>query len=155
MTERVVQFSIFMGNKPGMLSTICRELAKAKINIVSLTMMDSSEHGVLRMIAEDPVQARTTLKALNMSMAETEVLAVTMPNRPGAAADVCEKLSAGRVKIAYLYGTTGAAGGKSIGVFKVSDMNKAAKILEAKRGTRRDMKVKLRNRQKTKASGRR
>jgi len=155
MTERMVQFSIFMGNKPGMLSTVCRELAKAKINIVALTMMDASEHGVLRMIAEDPARARTTLAKLNVPMAETGVLAVTMPNHPGAAADVCERLSANRVKISYLYGTTGVKGGKAIGVFKVSDVNKAMKILEAKRGTRRDMKVNLRNRQRVKTAARR
>ena len=154
MTERMVQFSIFMGNKPGMLSTVCRELAKSKINIVALTMMDAAEHGVLRIIAEDPNQARAALGGLNVPTAETGVLAVTMPNRPGAAADVCERLSAGRVRISYLYGTTGARGGKAVGIFKVSDMNRAMKILEAKRGTRRDMKVKLRNRQRAQVVGR-
>ena len=154
MTERMVQFSIFLGNKPGMLGKICRELAKSKINIVGLTMVDTSEHGVLRIVPQNPDRARTALDKLNVPMAETRVLAVTMPNRPGVVADVCEKLSAERVKISYLYGTTGAPGGKAVGIFKVGDVKKAEKVLETKRAPKRDTKVKLRNRQRTKAAGR-
>jgi UTP:GlnB (protein PII) uridylyltransferase len=67
------------------------------------------------------------------------VLAVTMPNRPGALADVCEKLSANRVQISYLYSTTGAPGGKAIGIFKVQSADKAIKgaDLQTQQGPRR------------------
>jgi hypothetical protein len=145
MTETLVQFSVFLGNKPGMLARICRDLAAAKVNIVALTMVDAAEHGVLRIVAQDPVRTRAALAELNLSTSETQVLAVTMPNRPGALADVCEKLSSAQVHISYLYSTTGVLGGKAIGVFKVHDPTRAAKILGAHRASTRDTKAKLRN----------
>lgn len=142
--QTYVQFSVFLVNKPGVLSQIFRELAKAKINITSIVMMDSVEHGVLRMIVEDPREARTILKKLNVPVTETDVLAVTLSNRPGAVADVCERLSAAHVTIGYMYCTTGARGGKTLVVIKVPDIKKAIKVLEASKTTRRDMKIKLR-----------
>jgi len=148
MTERMVQYSVFLGKKPTVVAQLFRELAKAKINIVALTMMDSSEHAVLRLVAKDPCKAKDTLKKLDLPTDQTEVLAVTMPNKPGAAADVCERLSAGRIQISYLYSTTGAPGGKAVGIFKVSNTQKAEDILKAKRPNHRDMRVKLRNRQR-------
>lgn len=154
MTENMVQFSIFLGSKPALLAQVCREIAKAKINIVALTMMPASEHSVLRLVAENPAKVREVLRSLNLDGEETRVLAVTMPNKPGAAAEVCERLSAGRVQISYLYSTTGAPGGKAIGILKVSNAEKATKILENRRPANRDVKIKLRNRQRAVAARR-
>jgi hypothetical protein len=142
--ERFVQFSIFLVNKPGVLTQILRELAKAKVNITNIAMMDSMEHGVLRMVVDDPVAARPVLAKLNIPMAETDVLAVTLANRPGAAADLCERLADAHISISYMYCTGGAAGGKSVVVLKVPDIKKAIKVLEGAKSTRRDMKIKLR-----------
>ncbi len=153
MIETMTQFSIDMGTKPGLLATICRTLGSAKVNIVALTVMDSSNHGVLRLVAADADQARDALKDLNLTMKESKVMALTMPNRPGAVADVCERLSLNRVQISYMYQTTGAAGGKSIGIFKVANIDKAAKLLASRRPLGRDMKAKLRNNQRV-AAGR-
>ena len=77
-------------------------------------------------------------------MTETEVLCLPMSNRPGALADVCERLSAAHVPISYMYCTTGAAGGKTLGMLKVPDIKKAMKVLESRKATTRDMKRKLR-----------
>ncbi len=142
--RKYVQFSIFLVNKPGVLSQIFRELAKAKINITSLAMMDSVEHGVLRLIADAPDTARPIFQSLNVPVTETDVLGVSLSNRPGAAADLCDRLSSAHIHIGYMYCTTGARGGKTIVVLKVPDIKKAIKILESPRVTRRDMKVKLR-----------
>jgi len=154
MTETMVQFSIYLGKKPARLGQVCRELAQAKINIVALTMMDSSEHSVLRLVPKDPDRARDAFKRLNLPTDETKVLAVTLPNRPGAAADACERLSAARVQIAYMYSTTGAPGGKAIAIMKVSNNDKASKVLETRRAMRRDMKQNLRNFQRASAGRR-
>jgi hypothetical protein len=142
--EKSVQFSIFLVNKPGVLPQIFRELAKAKINITSIAMMDSMEHGVLRMIVEDPAAARPIFRSLNVPVTEADVLAVVLANRPGAAADLCERLSAAHISIGYMYCTTGAKGGKTVAVLKVPNIKKAIKVLEGSKMTRRDMKVKLR-----------
>lgn len=142
--ESCVQFSIFLVNKPGVLSKIFAELAKAKINVSALAMMDSVEHGVIRMIVGNPDKARPVLDRLSLPVTETEVLSVTLPNRPGAAADLCERLSSAHITIAYMYCTTGARGGKTRVVLKVPSIRKAMKVLDSSRNTRRDMKVKLR-----------
>ena len=126
------------------MTQIFRELAKAKINITGMALMDSMEHGVLRMITSDPAGTQAIFRKLNVQATETDVLAVGLPNRPGALADICEKLSTAHVSVGYLYCTTGARGGKATVFIKVPSITKAVKILQNSKTTRRDMKVKLR-----------
>lgn len=143
--DRHVQFSVFLVNKPGVLSQIFRELARAKINITNIAMMDTTEHGVLRLIVDDPGAARRVFVGLNIPVSETEVLAVELANRPGAAADLCDRLATAHINIAYMYCTGGVTGGKTLVVLKVPDIKKAMKVLEnGGKSPRRDMKIKLR-----------
>ncbi len=143
--ERQTQFSVFLANQPGVLSQIFRQLARSKVNLTSIAMMDSTEHGVLRLVVDDPLGARNVFAGLNVPVTETEVLAVTLPNRPGAAADLCERLASAHINIGYMYCTGGAAGGKTVVVLKVPDPKKAIKVLgEVGKAPRRDMKIKLR-----------
>jgi hypothetical protein len=123
------QFSIFMVNKPGVLAQALAEFATAKVNITAITMMDSAEHGVMRVVFEDAGKARQVLAGLNMPYNETEVLCVNLANKSGALAVVAEKLSKGHINISYAYCTAGAAGGRTTGVFKVSDVKKAMRLL--------------------------
>jgi hypothetical protein len=116
----VPQFSVFLINKPGVLAQVSRQIATTRVNILAMTMTDSSEHGVLRLVAEDPERLRTALATLNLPTTETDVLVIDMPNRPGALADVCGRLAEGHINISYAYCTTGASGGKTKGVFKVA-----------------------------------
>lgn len=131
------QFSVFLVNKPGVLARVVQRLAENRINIVALSMMDSTEHGVLRVVVEDPSRARTTLAALDLPRTEQTVLTATLPNRPGALADVLQRLAAGHVNVHYAYCTTGAAGGKTLGVFKVDNVNKAVQLLAERRPRRK------------------
>lgn len=124
------QFSIFMVNKPGVLARILGEFARAKINIIALTVMDSVEHGVLRVIFEEPDRAREVLVRTNMPFNETQVLCVTLTNRSGALAGVAEKLAKNHINISYAYCTAGAKGGRTTGVLKLADVKKAMKVLE-------------------------
>jgi hypothetical protein len=124
------QFSVFMVNKPGVLAKILGEFANLKINITAITMMDSAEHGVMRVVFEEPEKARELLSRLNMPYNETEVLCVNLANKAGALATVAEKLAKGHINISYAYCTAGATGGRTTGVLKVSDVKKAMKLLE-------------------------
>jgi hypothetical protein len=119
-----------MVNKPGILAHVLSELARAKINVVAMTVMDSVEHGVLRLVADSPEKARDLLAKLNMPYNETDVLCVVLENRAGALAIVAEKLAKEHINISYAYCTSGARGGKTTGVLKVADVKKAMKILE-------------------------
>ncbi len=125
------QFSIFMVNKPGVLAQVLSAFAEAKINIVALTMMDSVEHGVMRVVAGSPEKIRKVLGKLNMPNNESEVLCVNLPNKSGAFAAVAQKLAEAHINISYAYCTAGARGGRTTGIMKVADINKAMKILQS------------------------
>ncbi len=136
-TRTETQFSVFLANKPNILARVCQKLAEDKINIVALSMMDASEHGVLRLVVADPARARQSLASLNVPTAETTVLLATLPNRPGALADVVERLASNHISVSYAYCTTGAPGGKTLGVFRVSDLKKAAQVLDERKPRRK------------------
>jgi len=124
------QFSIFMVNKPGVLAQVLGEFARAKINIVAVTMTDSVEHGVMRIIFTTPKKAEDVLIKTNMPYNRTEVLCVNIDNKAGALAAVVEKLAKNHVNISYAYCTAGAKGGRTTGVLKIADVKKAMKILQ-------------------------
>ena len=124
------QFSIFMVNKPGVLALVLGEFARAKINIMAMTMMDSVEHGVMRVVFAAPEKVKEVLSKLNMPYNETEVLCVNLANKAGALAAVAEKLAKNHINISYAYCTAGAKGGRTTGVLKVADVKKAMRILQ-------------------------
>lgn len=124
------QFSIFMVNKPGVLARVLNTLAVAKINIVAMTMMDSAEHGVMRLVGSSHQRVREVLTQLNMQFSETDVLCVNLPNKAGALADITAKLASAHINIAYAYVTAGARGGRTTGILKVADVKKAMKVLQ-------------------------
>jgi hypothetical protein len=124
------QFSIFMVNKPGVLAKVLSEFAQAKLNIIAITMMDSAEHGVMRVVFDSSDKAKAVLSKLNMQFNETEVLCVNLTNKSGALAIVAEKLAKNHINISYAYCTAGARGGRTTGVLKIANMPKAMKLLE-------------------------
>ncbi len=124
------QFSIFMVNKPGVLSLVLGEFAQAKINIIAITMMDSMEHGVMRVVFAAPDKAKKVLAKLNMPYSETSVLCVTLTNQSGALALVAEKLAKSHINISYAYCTADAKGGRTTGILKVANVQKAMKVLQ-------------------------
>jgi len=124
------QFSIFMVNKPGVLSQVLTEFARAKLNILAMTVMDSAEHGVMRVVFDRPDKARGVLTGVNMPFSETEALCVSLENKSGALALVMERLAKDHVNVSYAYCTAGAKGGRTTGVIKVADLKKAMRILD-------------------------
>jgi hypothetical protein len=128
--SKAIQFSVFLVNKPGVLAQVTRALADEKINIVAMTLMDSQEHGVLRLVGQNPNATRAVLAKLNLPMTETEVLCVDLPNESGALADVATTLGKNHININYAYATSGAPGGRTTGVFKTGDHAKAEALLK-------------------------
>lgn len=124
------QFSIFMVNKPGVLSQVLKAFAHDKINIMAISMMDSVEHGVMRVVSSNKKKVEQVLNSLNMPYKETDVLCITLSNKSGALAEITEKLSESHINISYAYCTAGARGGKTTGILKVADVNKAIKVLK-------------------------
>lgn len=145
------QFSIFLANKPGSLATIVQRMADQKINIVALSMMDATEHGVLRLITGDADHARRSLNSLDMPRTEQTVLMATLPNRPGALADVLARLAGEHINVHYAYCTTGAAGGRTLGVFKVDNVTKAVQVLGERKPKRKSETMAVRGNSRARA----
>ncbi len=123
------QLSIFLINEPGRLATLTHALAKAKINISALTLMDSTEHGVLRLVVDDPARASALLGRLGFQVSTTEVVSVEMPNRPGALAGLASMLAEHHINVDYAYVTSGAPGGRTLCILKVPYLHKAMDVL--------------------------
>jgi hypothetical protein len=125
------QFSIFLINKPGVLAAVTGALAKAKVNIRALSLSDSGEHGVLRIVCDELDTTRDVLGKAHDRWTETDVLVVELRNEPGAFAGTAQRLADEHININYAYCTGGAPGGRTTAVFKVADLSKAVKVLEA------------------------
>jgi hypothetical protein len=128
-TRTDTQFSVFLVNKPGVLAQVTKAIAEAKLNMLAMTLVDSQEHGVLRVVTDDAAATRAVLAKLNHPMTETEVLCLDLSNRPGALSDVATLRGQNHVKINYAYCTSGAPGGRTTGIFKVADVKKAMHVL--------------------------
>lgn len=126
----VKQLSVFLENKPGVLAELCETFSKQKLNIEGLSVSDTVDHAVVRMITSDHRKAIDVLEGAGVLVVETDVLALTLPDKPGQLADIARKLAKAKVNIEYAYGTTEAAGGQLI--LRVSDIAKAKRVLKVK-----------------------
>src|SRR5207249_1151908 len=106
LVETTKQVTVFLENKPGRLANVLSALSREKVNITALSVMDSHEHSVLRMVPDDLNKTRKALKAVNTPFAEVDVLVVEIRNQPGALASICEQLAAEHLNIEYTYLST-------------------------------------------------
>ena len=119
------QISVFLENKSGRLAHVTKVLGDAGINIRALSIADTSDFGILRLIVNDPVKAYKILREEGFTASETEVIAVRMPDSPGGLAAVLDQMSEENLNIEYLYAFLGMSGNEALVVFKVEDINKA------------------------------
>ena len=128
---RIRQISIFLENKPGQLSTICRDLADAGINIATLSLADTADFGIVRMIVDDHEKAKAVLAEKGHVVNVREVIAVCVPDRPGGMAEVMQVLDKAGANIEYSYAFAFHKGEKAVLVFRFDDNNKAEAALKA------------------------
>ena len=103
--ERARQLTVCLPNKPGMLARICRCLADAKVNILAISVVESTEVGLIRMITSDAKAGATALEAAGIPVATTPVRLVELPNKVGALAEMTERLAKRKVNINFVYGS--------------------------------------------------
>jgi len=127
--ETAKQFSVFLENKPGRMANVLRALERQRVNVTGLTVMDSHEHSVLRLVTSDLDKTRHTLRDMNAQFAEADVLLVELRNQPGALAHICEQMAGEHINIDYCYASSGGRNGWVFGIFKVSNADKAARLL--------------------------
>ena len=128
---KIHQLSLFLENKPGRLMEPCRLLAGAGINIRTLSLADTQQFGILRMIVSDWQKATALLKEAGYVVNVTEVLAVEVPDRPGGLAGILEIFEDSGINIEYMYAFTFGRQGKAVLIFRFDKPDEAIARLQA------------------------
>lgn len=129
---KIQQLSLFLENKPGHLRAICRTLSDAGINIVTLSLADTQQFGILRLIIDDWRRAKKVLEDAGFVVAVNEVVATEVDDRPGGMAEILDAIQSAGVNIEYMYAFTFRRGNKAILVFRFDNPDKAVAELQAK-----------------------
>ena len=125
----ITQISVYMENKPGKLAEIVSELSKAGVNIRAMSLADTSDFGLVRLIVSDLNKARDILQEMTLVFCN-KVLAVEMDDKSGALSVILNALNEGDVNVEYMYAFVGKQPYSAYAVMQVDDMEKAEKILE-------------------------
>jgi hypothetical protein len=126
---KVEQISIFLENKPGSLEEATRILKDAGINIRTLSLADTTDFGVLRLIVNDVETASRVLKEQGLRVSRTTVVAVEVPDRPGGLHGILEVLSRNGINVEYLYAFVEKSGQNAVIIFRFDDPDTAIEIL--------------------------
>ena len=128
---RVKQISVFIENRSGRLREVAEILGKSKINIRALSLADTSDYGILRLIVDKPREALTVLKKANFTLSETDVIAVEVSDKPGGLADVLNVLGNSGINVEYMYAFVEKSSENAVMIFRIDDIDKAVKALKA------------------------
>lgn len=124
----IKQLSVFIENREGRLKDVLTALKQKSINIVSLSLADTSEYGMLRMIVSDPEAGKEILRSNGFSAMLTDVLAIKLAHRVGFLQELLAVICTAGINIEYMYALSTGADDASI-VIKTSDLDKAQKVL--------------------------
>ena len=126
------QLSVFSENKAGMLAEITSLLAEADIDIEALTIADTAEFGVLRLVVDSPKKALSVLKLGGFPAALTPVIALRMKNEPGSLAKIAITLADADISVEYLYACVAREENSAFVILRVEDTEAAAALLKEK-----------------------
>jgi hypothetical protein len=127
--EITTQLALFLANKPGTLAAVCDALAAEKINIFGLTISDTVDHAVVRMVLSDYKRALSIFEEHGTLVLENEVLMLEHDNKPGTLSEIAKKLAAENVNIEYAYLATAPTADKGVLIFRPNNLKKAFEIL--------------------------
>ena len=126
----IKQLSLFVENQPGSLSKVCQVLKENRINISTLSLADTREYGILRLLIQEHERARDVLEKAGYVVKVTDVLALTVPDHPGGLADTLAILDKHALSVEYMYAFTYGRSNKAIIVFRFENPEKAIAMLE-------------------------
>ena len=127
---RVEQISVFLENKAGRLAEVTRVLSEANVNIRALSLADTSDFGILRLIVNDNEKAKATLKEHGFTVGKTDVVAVEVEDRPGGLALILDILSKRQINVEYMYAFVQHSGKDAVMIFRFDDIEAAVKLLQ-------------------------
>ena len=125
------QISVFLENRAGQLAEITGVLAKKGIDLRAINIAETSDYGVLRLIADKPQETDSTLLEQGFILSMTPVVAVSVPDEPGGLARVLDVLAKENIDVEYMYSVFGQVEGLAHMVFRVADTEKLVAVLKA------------------------
>jgi hypothetical protein len=126
---KVEQISVFLENKLGSLEHATRVLRDASINIRTLSLAETSDFGILRLIVNDVEKANRMLKEAGFRVSKTVVVAVEVPDKPGGLHSIMEVLSVEGINVEYLYAFVEKSGQNAVIIFRFDAPEKAIEVL--------------------------
>jgi len=142
---KIKQLSLFIENKPGQLLIPCRILADAGINIITLSLADTQQFGILRLIVKPWQKVKALLEKSGCVVKVNDVVAIEVQDRPGGLAEIIRTIDDAKLNIEYMYAFTCGGDGKAVLVFRFEDIDLAIKNLRS-RGVNMIASVELYNR---------
>ena len=126
----ITQLSVFLENRPGQLAAAVRTISEAGVNIRALSLADTKDFGLLRLIVDDVPKAKDVLSERSIVL-ETPVIAARMDDEAGALNHILQLLETTKINVEYMYAFTGAAAGRAYVVLRVDDAETAEGALRA------------------------
>lgn len=127
---KVEQISIFLENRAGRLTDVTRVLSEHKVNIRALSLADTSDFGILRLIVTDHDRAKQILKENGFTVGRTSVVAVEVDDRPGGLHSILELLSNSQINVEYMYAFVQQTGKNAVLIFRFDRTDQAIEILQ-------------------------
>lgn len=128
---QVEQISIFIENKSGRLAEVTRILGEHDINIRTLSLADTSDFGILRLIVNDREKACSVLKQNGFTVNRTAVVAVEVPDRPGGLSAILQALDRDAINVEYMYAFVERCGENAVMIFRFDETEKAIATLQS------------------------
>lgn len=129
---KITQLSVFLENKAGRLSEPCQALSKAGINVLTLSLADTQQFGILRLIVREWQKAKEVLEKEGNIVNVTEVVAIEVQDRPGGLAHLLKLMEEAQINVEYMYAFTFRREDKAVIVFRFEDTEGAIRTLKAK-----------------------
>ncbi len=127
---KVEQISIFLENRAGRLSEVTKTLADAGINIRALSLADTSDFGILRLIVSDNETAKNVLKKYGFTVGRTTVVPVEVEDKPGGLNNILEILSSNGINVEYMYAFVQQSGKNAVLIFRFDRTDQAIEVLQ-------------------------
>lgn len=126
----IKQISIFLENKAGRLHEVGEALGKKTINIRALSLADTSDFGILRLIVDKPEEASTILKEAGFTVGITHVIAAEVEDKPGGFAKVMKAMDDAGINVEYMYAFVEKSSANAVLIFRVENLEKVADMLQ-------------------------
>ena len=124
------QISVFLENKSGRLADVTKVLADGDINLRAMTIADTADFGILRVVVNNPDKAAQLLEEHGFTIRITKVLGIEIDDKPGGLHKIMELFKENGLNIEYLYASLENKNHKAVVIFKVEDVNLGLKIIE-------------------------